>query len=171
MLALAWVLTGLLRTTVLAVTRGASAEGSAFLAHTHDATAPTDLRLVRVPAMRHAPNTLRNVYAFAQGYPRLAATDRGIEYYPRTGQVTSEPLGAVPQVEHTYAYFDHAHGLMNEVQLAIAQSSCPARTVGRSGTNLFSIAELTKAALERCDSARCAISTMGYLAETHGFYG
>eukprot|EP00873_Tetraselmis_striata_P044789 jgi/Tetstr1/465053/TSEL_009781.t1 len=38
------------------------------------------------------------------------------------------------------------------------------------GNCMFGIAELTKVALERCDSARCAVQTMGALAEKYGFY-
>jgi hypothetical protein len=38
------------------------------------------------------------------------------------------------------------------------------------GYNMFGIAELTKIALERCATARCAVQTMGTLAEEYGFY-
>ena len=36
---------------------------------------------------------------------------------------------------------------------------------------MFGIGELTSVAMERCDSARCAIKTMGQLAVDYGFYG
>ena len=61
---------------------------------------------------------------------------------------------------------------MNAVQLAIGESTCGTKTAGwplNAGQNLFGIAELTRIALERCDSARCAIQTMGELAVEHGF--
>lgn len=66
--------------------------------------------------------------------------------------------------------------MMNEKQLAIGESTCSARTVGWPldagpfGHNLFGIAELSKVALERCTSARCAIQTMGDLAVEYGFF-
>ncbi len=63
---------------------------------------------------------------------------------------------------------------MNEHGLGFAESTCAAKTVGFSplhgGANLLCIEELTKLALERCTSARCAVSTMGALAEQYGYF-
>ena len=39
------------------------------------------------------------------------------------------------------------------------------------GTANFNMHSLMEIALERCDTARCAILTMGNLAYKHGFYG
>ncbi|OQR96308.1 peptidase [Achlya hypogyna] len=162
--------------TIVAVTKGASADGSSLTAHTDDAGwTAADVRLVHVPAKDHAPGSTRAVYDFNAGYPRLVTNDRGSHYAPREGQELTKPLGFIPQVAHTYAYFDQDYGMMNEVQLSIAESTCSAKTVGWPSThpygyNLFGIAELSKIALERCDSARCAIRTMGDLAVEHGFF-
>jgi dipeptidase len=73
-------------------------------------------------------------------------------------------------VRHTYGYYEHNYGLVNEVGLALSESSVSSRTVGWSkafsyGYNAFDINELSKVALERCATARCAIRTMGSLAE------
>jgi dipeptidase len=168
--------------TAIAVTRGASVDNSTLIAHTDDAgDSASDLRLVRVPAQDHRPGSKRAVYNFNGGYPRVVAPDRGIHYQPvsdpETG-VTEEyatPIGYIPQVEHTYAYFDQDYGMMNEVQLSIGESTCGAKTAGwpldiPGGKNLFGIAELSKVALERCETARCAVDTMGSLAEQYGFY-
>ncbi|RLN49454.1 hypothetical protein BBJ29_000089 [Phytophthora kernoviae] len=109
-------------------------------------------------------------------YPRLVTTQRGPEYEPKDDEQVMTPLGKIPQVPHTHAYFDQDYGIMNEVQLSIGESTCGARTVGWSkdagphGYNLFGIAELSKVAMERCDSARCAVQTMGDLAVQYGFY-
>ena len=79
-------------------------------------------------------------------------------------------------MEHTYAYFDQDYAIMNEVGLIMGESTCAAKTVGWStkeysyGYNLFSIHELSKVAMERCATARCAIQLMGDLAVEHGFY-
>ncbi|RMX64388.1 hypothetical protein KXD40_008017 [Peronospora effusa] len=168
--------------TAIAVTKGASADNSTLIAHTDDAGgSASDLRLVRVPAQDHEPGSKRAVYNINSGYPRVVAPDRGAHYQPvddsETGrtQEYSTPIGYIPQVEHTYAYFDQDYGMMNEVQLSIGESTCGAKTVGWSldvpgGKNLFGIAELTKVALERCVTARCAIDIMGTLAENYGFY-
>ena len=73
-----------------------------------------------------------------------------------------------------YAYFDQDYGMINEHQLALAESTTTARTAGWAlndgGANMFGIDALSRIALERCDNARCAIKTMGALAVAHGFY-
>ncbi|OQR87069.1 peptidase [Achlya hypogyna] len=162
--------------TVIGVTHGASADGSSLLAHTDDAGGGTaDTRLIRVPAMDHAPGAMRDILNVNGGYPRIISKTRGPLYEPVHGQTLMTPLGTIPQVNHTYAYFDQDYGMMNEVALSIAESTCPAKTVGWPsdvpyGYNMMGIGELTKIALERCDSARCAIQLMGDLAVEHGFY-
>ncbi|OQS01962.1 peptidase [Thraustotheca clavata] len=162
--------------TIVAVTKAASIDNTSLTAHTDDTGGgAVDLRLVHVPAMDHPPNSTRFVYGFHPGYPRLVTTTRGPMYVPLENQALSIPLGGIPQINHTFAYFDHDYGIMNEKQLSIAESTCSARTVGWPidlpyGYNLFSIAELTKIALERCESARCAVQTMGDLAVKYGFY-
>ncbi|ETW10400.1 hypothetical protein, variant 1 [Aphanomyces invadans] len=162
--------------TIVAVTKEASADKTPLTAHTDDAgSGAADLRLVYVPAADYENGTERAVYSFKPGYPRVTTWQRGPHYEPKAGETLSEPLGYIPQVAHTYAYFDQDYGMMNEVQLSIAESTCAAKTVGWPsdvpyGYNLFGIAELTKLALERCDSARCAITTMGDAAVKYGFF-
>lgn len=168
--------------TAIAVTNRASADNSTLIAHTDDAgSGAADLRLVRVPSQDHATGSKRAVYNFNGGYPRVVAPDRGTYYEPahdsKTGKLQefTKPMGYIPQVDHTFAYFDQDYGMMNEMQLSIGESTCGAKTVGwpldvPGGKNLFGIAELTKVALERCATARCAVETMGTLAEKYGFY-
>ena len=63
---------------------------------------------------------------------------------------------------------------MNEWQLAIGESTCAARFWAAppvaGGKARIEVKELTKIALERCKTARCAIALMGSLAEQYGFY-
>ena len=63
---------------------------------------------------------------------------------------------------------------MNEKGVSFAESTCAARTIGFSprdgGPNLLCIEELTKLALERCDTALCAVQLMGDLAVTYGYF-
>lgn len=169
--------------TVIAVGRNATVDGSTLIAHTDDAGGgAADVRLVRVPAQDHEVGAQRAVYNFFGGFPRLVSNERGPHYAPRTGDAfvnekVMTPIGYIPQLPHTFAYFDQDYGMMNEVQLSIGESTCGAKTVGwpldapgGHGKNLFGIAELSKVALERCESARCAVKTMGELAVQYGFY-
>ena len=39
----------------------------------------------------------------------------------------SRPLGEIPQVRHTYTYFDHSYGIINEKQLMIGECTCGAK--------------------------------------------
>ncbi|KAG1703096.1 hypothetical protein DVH05_008008 [Phytophthora capsici] len=162
---------------MIAVGRNATVDGSTLVAHTDDAGfGAADLRMVRVPAQDHKEGAMRHVYNVQPGYPRLVSTQRGPEYQPKNDEQVMKPLGEIPQVPHTYGYFDQDYGFMNEVQLSIGESTSGGRTVGwptdagPHGYNMFGIGELTKVALERCDSARCAIQTMGDLAVKYGFY-
>ncbi|ETV74209.1 hypothetical protein H257_11163 [Aphanomyces astaci] len=164
--------------TVIVAGRNATVDGSVLVAHTEDTgLGAMDLRLVRVPAMDHAHGSTRSIYSYARpGYPRIVSNERGDWYKPvNDQQALSTPLGHIPQVKHTYAYFDQDYALINEKQLGMGESSCGAKTVGWAlgqpgGKNLFSINELTKVALERCDNAQCAVKTMGDLAVEYGFY-
>ncbi|KAF0701197.1 Aste57867_8306 [Aphanomyces stellatus] len=164
--------------TVIAVGKGATFDGSVMVTHTNDAGLnPADLRMVRVPAKNHSHGSMRAVYNFQRnGYPRLVSMDRGPLYEPVENQTISKVVGHIPQVPYTHGYFDHDYGMINDVQLSIAESTCAAKTVGwpkslHYGHNMFQVEELTKIALERCDSARCAIKLMGDLAVTYGFFG
>ena len=163
--------------TNIAVGRHATTDGSTMVAHTDDSGPQAmDLRLVRVPDMDHHHGARRHVYLNNGGYPRLVTHERGPGYQPVHGQHESPALGSIPQVAHTYGYWDQDYGLLNSVGLGIAETTCGAKTAGwpstvPGGHNMWSIRELSKVALERCETARCAIKLMGALAEEHGFYG
>lgn len=161
--------------SVIAVGKNASTDGSVLVAHTDDAGDSTiDFRLVIVPAFDYEPKAARPVYHWVDGYPRIVSDGRGPAYLPDKNQSVFIPMGYIPQVSHTYSYFDTQYAIVNEHQLTMAESSCGARTAGwnvhNGGKNLFGIEELTKIAMERCVTARCAIQTMGDLASQYGFY-
>ncbi|KAF4710009.1 hypothetical protein FOZ63_007922, partial [Perkinsus olseni] len=91
----------------------------------------------------------------------------------------SVPIGYIDMPEGTtYGYWDAAYGVMNEAGLSMGESSCSGRLAAepredKSDTSkaLLWIGELSDIAMERCATARCAIETMGGLAEKYGFYG
>jgi dipeptidase len=118
---------------------------------------------------------LRPIYWDTEDYPRFVGKNRGSDYYPKPGQNLSEPIGYIPQVRHTFAYYDATYGVMNEHQVAIGESTCSgvfgALAKGHGGQALMSVDELSKIAMERTTSAKEAVLLMGDLAFKHGFYG
>ena len=127
--------------TTIIVTPGASEDGSMYVTHSDD-NELSDQRLVFVPAADHEPGSMRPVYcsACALGefpqynsfsYPRIVCDERG-PTYNTPGYASSVPLGEIPQVEHTYAYFDGSYGIMNEHQLMIGECSWDLSPVNES---------------------------------------
>ena len=89
------------------------------------------------------------------------------------GDPKSIPLGNIPQVAHTYAYFDANYGIMNEHQVSIGECTDKAKVTPEPepGKRIFYSAELSRVALERSRTAREAIKIMGELIEQYGYYG
>jgi dipeptidase len=168
--------------TTMLVTKGASTDGSVIVAHSDDSEM-FDPRLAYVPAADHKPGSLRPVYYDASslgdrpdyhGYllRRYVGTERGPVYVaPDFPQ--SIPLGYIPQVEHTYAYFDGTYAIMNEHQLMFGECTDGAKIQAEPvpGKLIFYSAELSRVAAERCKTAREAVELIGHLIETYGYYG
>merc|ERR1719478_1178873 len=132
----------------------ATKEGAPYVGQTNDAEGGPGDSMVFVPAADHAKGSMRPVH----------------------DQETGKKIGEIPQVSHTYAYSYLSYGVMNEHKLAFGETTCSgrfwARSLAHNGTALFSNSALSKIALERCTTARCAIKLMGDLAVNHGgFYG
>jgi dipeptidase len=96
-------------------------------------------------------------------------------YLPISNQTEFKPIGYIPQVGETFAYFEETYGIMNEKQVATAESTCSSMysssPVGSGGQALLSIDALSQIAMERATNARDAIQIIGGLAEKYGFYG
>ena len=91
--------------------------------------------------------------------------------------IEAQIVGYFPQVDRTYAIVEAQYGVMNEVGVAMGESTCasvfygkPARACPSCGGPLVDITILSVVALERCATARCAVETMGALAQTLGYY-
>lgn len=159
----------------------ASSDGSVMVSHSDDGLG--DARLIYIPAMDHKPGSLRPVFyshcaldfkpqwGASESY-RIVTRDRG-PGYETAGVPPSVPLGFIPQVSHTYAYFDANYGLMNEHQLSIGECTDKAKVhpEPEPGKRIFYSAELSRVALERCKTAREAVKLMGELIEKYGYYG
>ncbi len=157
--------------TTIGVTKGASVDGSVMVTHTCDC-GMCDFRIIRTPAMDFEKGAMRPCYPYLDQYPAYVGPDRGPGWdkaeYPDT-----EPLGYIPQVEHTYAYFGSSYGIMNEHQLAIGECTTGAKTYAtpEKDVRILDISELSRIALERCTEAKEAVKLMGDLAVEYGYYG
>jgi len=163
--------------TAIAVGKDASASGHPIVGHSEDSGPQTnDVRLVRVPRNQWPEGSRRPLYPWFAGYPRVVSAELATpDYAPVDGQVATTPLGHIPQVPETWAYWDTDYGVQNEWGVSIGESTCTARTVGWPanlpyGFNNAGIEDLSKIALERCKTARCAAETMGQVAVEQGFY-
>ncbi len=158
--------------TTIIVTPGATVDGSMFVTHSDDNDL-ADERLVYVPAADHELPSLRPVYPLLVGYPRFVCKERG-PAYDIPGYSPTEPLGFIPQVAHTFAYYDSDYGIMNEHQLCFGECTDAAQKYDcelGDAEHLFYSAELSRVALEQCKTASDAVDLMGDLIDTYGYYG
>ena len=167
--------------TTIAVTKGASVDGSVLVAHSDDGEM-MDARIVYVPARNFPPGSIEPIYydtcslGFkkefgATDYIRYAGIERGPSYVnPDVPQ--SVPIGYIPQVAHTYAYFDCSYPLVNEHQVAIGECTTRAKVQPdpETGKRIFYSASLARVAMERCTNAVGAIRLMGDLIEKYGYF-
>eukprot|EP00040_Diaphanoeca_grandis_P015474 m.79016 g.79016 ORF g.79016 m.79016 type:complete len:612 (+) comp25171_c0_seq3:189-2024(+) len=148
-------------TTIIAG-KNATTTGATLASHTDDAGYGADARLLLVAAQDWAPGAQRPIFYDLEDYP----------HEPQAGQ---KPIGYIPQVAHTYAHYSCTFGIMNEMQVGMGETTCSgvfgAEAVGHGGKALLSIDSLSRIALERCPTSRCAVQTMGDLAVKYGFYG
>ncbi len=157
--------------TTVIVTKGASVDGSVMTSHSCDC-GECDFRYVYIPAADFEAGSKRPVYPFHEPYPRYVGKDMG-PTYDDPNFAPYEPLGYIDQVEHTFAYYEAAYGVINEHQVAIGECTCSAKVYAQpvAGECIFDIAALSKVALERCTTARDAVQLMGDLAVEYGYYG
>lgn len=180
--AYASLVTECLSCTTVISGRGASVDGSVMATHSNDGEGITDPRLVYVPAQDYPEGSMRPIFASPENYPRYVGIEKHApEYFPSNCQAGEEackvfePIGFIPQVNHTYAYKEATYGVMNEKQVAIGESTCSGvfAALGKhqGGHALLSVDQLSYIAMERASSAREAVQIMGDLAVTYGFYG
>jgi dipeptidase len=165
--------------TAIIVSKAAGSEGP-MTTHTADCM-NCDFRISKVAAMDHPKGSRAPIYQNVATYPRYIGNERGETFrreYVKTGVwdwPDTEPLGYIPQVDHTYAYIDGIYAIQNEHGLSMGESTCGGKLinfpVNAGGKALFDLPSLTRAAMERCKTAVCAIKTMGELGEKYGFYG
>jgi dipeptidase len=163
--------------TTIIVGKKASADGSVMCTHSNDGEGFQDPRLVHIPAADHPQGAMRPVFFAPESYPRYVGTARGnIPAYAPTGNHTAmQQIGHIPEVSHTYSYYEETYGAMNEHQLGIGESTCSGvfgtKPLGQGGKAMMSVDTLSQLAMERTMRSRDAVQLMGSLAEKYGFYG
>lgn len=173
--------------SVFAVGKKATKDGSVIISHSDDGDPTNDARLIYVPAKDHEANAKRPVFYSGETFPRYLGDQQGPGYKPDAdtqGYNTSQPIGYIDQVPHTFGYQTGTYGVINEHGVGVAESTCGAMfgTCGRGRTDhcepgrkvgeaLLSIDELSYIAMERSRTSREAVELMGSLATKYGFYG
>uniref|UniRef100_A0A7S4SSK6 Phospholipase B-like n=1 Tax=Alexandrium monilatum TaxID=311494 RepID=A0A7S4SSK6_9DINO len=171
--------------TALAVDGAATLDGSAYAGMNADCSS-CDGRLVFIPGAEHPEGAMRPLYIFKGTAPRYVGYGRGSFYEPKEGEALTPKMGELPQVRKTYGYWESTLPLMNEAGLALGESSCAARllnyplgqapaegdprTKQPATEGLLDLTNMMQVALERCATARCAVSVMGALSEEYGFF-
>lgn len=136
--------------------RLATTDGSVITSHTDDSHRTRSNVLVQ-PAADHKPGTLMTLYK------RVAWDTLPMPQYKDV------PIGQIPQVAHTYGYINSAYACLNEHQLAIGESTFGGREELISDQGLIDCQRLCILMLERCTTAREAITVAGDLMKQYGW--
>lgn len=78
-------------------------------------------------------------------------------------------IGVIPQIASTYGFINSAYPCLNDHQLAIGESTFGGRDVLQSDNGLIDCQRLCQLMLERCSTARQAITMSGDLLEKYGW--
>ena len=141
--------------TSIMVGRLASTDGSVVTSHTCDGRYRTWAYME--PAADYPKDALHDVY-------------KGTMNTAFRGDTTGVRLaGQIPQAAHTYAYLNTGYPCLNEKQLAIGETTFGGPDTLMNVNGLFTIEELERVALMRCDNARDAIRLIGDLIKTYGY--
>lgn len=141
--------------TSIMVGKKASADGSVMTSHTCDSWYRTWMR--QVPSRKWPKDTTVAIYK-----------GRMHTEYPESMDGVKE-AGRIPQVERTFRYLDTAYPCLNEKQLAIGETTYTGLDTLTNPDGMFLIEELERIALERCSTAREAITLMGKLIKEYGY--
>ena len=151
--------------TTILVGKDASVDGSVFACQTADCGV-CDFTWHLIPAADHPEGSTRKIYHINQiktwppevggKWVKYVEGDTGVE---------------IPQVPHTYTYHHAVFGHMNEHQLGIAESTigCVRKMRNPTPSAIMDITTLTMLAMERCKTAREAVTLMGSMAEKYGY--
>lgn len=151
--------------TVIMVGKNASVDGSVMTTHTCDCGL-CDWTFRCVPAADYPAGSTRKIYHIDQ-FGTLPP-DSGLKWERYKDNFTGLE---VPQVAHTFGYIHGAFGYMNDMQVAIGESTigCNKKMENPTPSAKFDITMLTLIAMERAKTAREAIKVMGEMGEKYGY--
>ena len=137
--------------TSIMVGKKASTDGSVITSHTCDGNYRTWVDIV--PAADYKNDTVTAVY-------------EGNMHTEFVNDMTNRKLkGEIPQAKHTYQFVNTSYPCLNEMQLAMGETTITGREELQNKKGMFMIEELQRIALQRCTTAREAITLMGNLVK------
>ncbi len=142
--------------TSVTVGKKASFDGSVMTSHTDDSHRTRSWMDIR-PAKKNKAGSKMTMYK------RVASDSLDMPTYAH------KPIGEIPQIENTYQYINTAYASLNEHQLAIGESTFGGRDELQSDAGLIDCQRLCIIMLERCTTARQAITLSGELLEKYGW--
>jgi dipeptidase len=141
--------------TTIMVGRRASSDGSVMTSHSCDGNYRTWLEIY--PHQKFEQGTMHPVYS-------------GMLHTEEAWDMTRVTIkGEIPEVSETYAFLNTAYPCLNEKQLAIGETTIYGKEELINANGMFLIEELEKIALQRCKTAREAITLIGKLVEEYGY--
>ena len=136
----------------------ASADGSVMTSHSDDSHR-TRTNIMVVPAQDHSVGTMKMLYK------RQSAKNE----FGKMQKYEFVPTGEIPEVLHTYQYFNSAYPCLNEKQLAIGESTFSGRAELQSDNGFIDCTCLCMLLMERCSTARQAIQMADELLMKYGW--
>ncbi len=142
--------------TSITVGKKASTDGSVFTSHTDDSHRSKSEFNIE-PAKDFPQGSMKKVYK------RVSKNIHAMPTYE------FEEVGEIPEVAHTFRYINTAYPCLNEHQLGIGESTFGGRESLVSDNGIIDCTQLCQLMLERCKTAREAITLAGELIKEHGW--
>jgi len=143
--------------TIIVAGKKATTDGSVIVSHSD---AGADCRIRVIPRIKFPKGAMVPVYWGIQD------PQQPLDQYGDT-------LGFIPQVEETYQYIHSAYSHINEFQLAIGESTMSQKEALKverdTGKQIMTIEQVMIFALQRCKTAREALTLITDLIDTYGF--
>ena len=166
--------------TIVAVGKDASVNGTAMITHNDDSSV-ADYRLWIKPALDWPEGSKRDIVLNGHDYIDYGNWPE-VDYDSEASRGEVMVMGEMDQVDHTYAYFHSRYSFMNEMGVAMGESTFGVGTHLPNGEEIKRVMKeesdgiidcwyAQDIALERASTAREAVRIMGDLVEEYGWYG